>query len=364
MTVLFGGGGTGGHLAPGIAVAEELQQRNSSVRCVFVGAGRAIEQQMLSGTGFESQALSARTLTLLKRRPLEFLRSNWQALLAARQLIRNYQPQAVIGLGGFASIPLVIAAAQADVPVLLLEQNAWPGRANRWLSHWFPICVTFEASQLWLPIQARVQVTGNPIRRFLQTAFQSPGLAPSQRAKQLLIMGGSQGSSSLNRDWLAVMQQLRPSMSEWKIFHQTGPADVEAVQSRYQQLHLDAVVQPFFADVASLYRSSRFIVCRAGATTLTELALAGLPAILAPFPFSADQHQTENARQFVLRNAALVVNQRDPIATQLDLQQAIESVLIDEQQLDTMSRAMRSLARPDAVSLVAEFITATICGIS
>ena len=383
---LFAGGGTGGHLAPGIAVAEELRLRDPSCRCVFVGSGRAVEQRLLAGTGFESVSLSAQSLRQLARHPLQFVTGNLAALRDAVRLIRQHRPRAVVGLGGYASVAIVIAAGLAGVPVWLLEQNAIPGRANRWLSYWFPVCVTFDRSASWLPLKARVYQTGNPLRRSLIAAFRSSLTPPSQRGcdlvrgigfqpveiaaeddrleayptngRMLLVMGGSQGSTPVNRAVLTAIRRLRPLFEDWRIVHQTGESDCESVRRAYAELGLSCDVQPFFADVPTLYSESACIICRAGATTLTELAAAGLPSILIPYPFAADQHQVENSRVFEDAGAAEVVIERDPASTADELQTRLARLIRSPERLDAMSVAMRRLARWDAASDVADLLLA------
>ncbi len=366
MTFLLAGGGTGGHLAPGIAVAEELQQLQPGCRCVFVGSGRAIEQRLLGGTSFDCEALTAKPLNALRKNPVDFVRGNLTALRAAFDLVRKHSPRAVIGLGGYASVPVVLAAALQRVPVWLLEQNAIPGRANRWLAHWFPICVSFEASASWLPLKARAHVTGNPLRRALLDEFthdiaEVPGMksadAASETPRTLLVMGGSQGSSGVNRDVLTVVRALRHEFAQWRIVHQAGDAQCDAVRQSYSAMGLNAEVQSFFHNVPELYRAASFIICRSGATTLTEIALAGLPAILIPFPHSADQHQVANARVFSDQDAAITVIERDPASTQRELHAAVSDLLHDGERLAAMSRAMRALARPNAAREVALLVS-------
>jgi len=363
MTFLLAGGGTGGHLAPGIAVAEELMQLEPDARCVFVGSGRAIEQRLLGCTPFECVSLSAKPLSTLRRHPLDFLRGNLAALRAAVDLVRVNRPRAVIGLGGYASVPVVLAAALLGVPVWLLEQNAIPGRANRWLAHWFPICVSFEASVNWLPLKARVFVTGNPVRRALREAF-TTGLGMSLKSRQtgprtLLVMGGSQGSSSVNRDVIAVLRAMRTEFAQWRVIHQAGDAQCEVVRHSYEELGLHADVQSFFGNVPDLYSAASFIICRSGATTLTEIALAGLPAILIPFPHAADQHQVANARAFSDPGAAITVIELDPASTQRQLLAAVSELVHDDDRRVAMSRAMQALARPDAAREVALMVSGT-----
>lgn len=354
---LFAGGGTGGHLAPGIAVAEELRVRDPKCRIMFVGAGRPIEERMLQGTGFEYRKLSAQPLRALQTKPYQFVQSTLRALRDARQLVRELQPDRIIGLGGYASVPLVVSGGTNGIPVWLLEQNALPGRANRWLSHWFPICITFAASALSLPVRARVFVTGNPARRDLRerlknTECERASVAP----RTLVILGGSQGSAGVNRAVLAAVSALRSQLGDWQIIHQTGEAECDAVRTAYAAKGIGARVEPFFTDIAALYRDASLVVSRSGATTLTELALAGVPAVLMPFPFSAEQHQTENARIFANAGAAEVVHERDNAATATALTSALRQLSENPARLTEMSRAMRSLAACDATERVTDLI--------
>lgn len=365
---LFAGGGTGGHLAPGIAVAEELRLRDPNCRIVFVGAGRPIEERMLNGTGFEYRKLSAQPLRALRTKPWQFLRSSGGALLDARNLIQELKPDRIVGLGGYASVPVVVAGGLSGIPVWLLEQNALPGRANRWLAHWFPICVTFPASVFWLPIRAQVFVTGNPARHDLLRRLSDRSSTKSDHSLSnatpdianttttLLILGGSQGASPVNRAVIAAVETLKDQLRSGQIIHQTGETDCDALRTAYAQLGLKADVEPFFADIASLYLQANLVISRSGATTLTELALAGLPAVLVPFPFAAEQHQTENATIFEKAGAAEVVHERDHIATAAALRTKLTELLSNPARLSAMSQAMRSLAAPEATRRVADLL--------
>lgn len=359
---LFAGGGTGGHLTPGIAVAEALLARDSTCRAVFVGAGRPVEQRLLSGTPFEHRVLSSQPWRRLFERPLAFLRDTSAALRTARRLLEELQPQCVIGLGGYASAPLVIMAGQRGIPVVLLEQNAIPGRANRWLSNWFPICVTFAAAAHWLPIRARVEVTGNPIRSSLRAALTrtDPVEFAAGSAPTLVILGGSQGAGMLNRVMPEVLISVRSLLSHWSIIHQTGDADAESVRERYAAAEMSVRVEPFLSDMAAIYRQATLVIARSGATSLTEFATAGVPAILVPLPTSAEQHQTENAQLFARAGAALAIAQTDFASTVTAIRSALAHCLAAPNELEAMRTAMRTLAVPDAIARVVAVIDRSV----
>ena len=298
-TYIFAGGGTGGHLFPGIAVAQELQQREPDSRMLFVGSDRDLEQSILARYDLEHRSLPVESLRTLTRRPLRFLRRNWQAWRSARQLIRDEQPAVVIGLGGYASAPIVWTAARARIPVVLLEQNVIPGRTTRWLARSAAVvCISFPEATSRLPSLVRVEVTGNPLRREIADLHANSAVATvSQR--ELLVLGGSQGADSLNETATAAAQILRDELSTWRIFHQAGPRQVEEVRGVYKSLSLVATVQPFFDDMAERYRAASVVVSRAGATTLAELTCCGLPMVLLPYPHAADNHQLANSASVV-----------------------------------------------------------------
>lgn len=356
---MFAGGGTGGHLAPGIAVAEKLRRQIPDAQVRFVGSGRPVERQMLEPTGFELSTVVSQPLTALKRRPHRFLIDNWRAWRAACRNIRTERPAVVIGLGGFASVPMVLAARRYRVPVVLLEQNAVPGRANRWLARRSPICLTFKESSERLPGSTSSHLTGNPVRDGIVA------LAAAQRklrteTKTLLILGGSLGSRQVNESVFAAVETLNRELSGWKLIHQTGPTGEEESRDRYSRLKVDHEVAEFFPDLAKQYSQATLVVARAGATTLAELAALGLPAILIPYPTAVDDHQRLNARPFERAGAAVIVESANRSFSSVDLVPALKGVLDDPDRLRAMSRAMRSLGRPDATGKVAELILAAM----
>lgn len=362
-TILFAGGGTGGHLFPGIAVADELRRRDPSTRIVFVGSNRSIESAIVAEQGIEHRILSVEPLPVLKQNPIRFVYRNWQALRAARRLIRELQPSAIVGLGGYASAPLVWAARRTGSPVVLLEQNVIPGKTNRWLSRFAAVvCVSFAETQKYLSKGCRLTVTGNPVRKEI-ASLRGRRTVPADlsldesRENCLLILGGSQGADSLNAAVVDAVRKLSAEMAGWRIVHQTGPRDVAAVRTAYEESGIPAHVEPFFKEMADLYAAADLAISRSGATTLAELACAGIGSILVPFPYAADDHQTANARAFVEQDAAVMVQHAANLPlTEQALMNALRPLLTDRERRCRMGQAASGLAHFDAARLIGDVI--------
>jgi len=352
---VFAGGGTGGHLAPGIAVAEQLRREQPDCRIRFVGSGRPVEQQMLEPTGFEYSILETLPLNAAKRRPIQFARSHWKAFRASCDDIDCDRPSAIIGLGGFASVQLARAAKKRKVPCLLLEQNTVPGKANRWLSKWHPICLTFKESAQHLPARAVSYLTGNPLRGEIRNLATSDHQLPFS-PPTLLVLGGSLGSRQVNDSILSVVNAFSSEFSDWKIVHQTGPDGAEAARDAYSRLGVAHEVAPFFNDLPTRLATTTLAVARAGATTLTELAAVGIPAVLIPYPTAADDHQAKNAQVFADARAAKIVASPNRSFEPVELAPALLPLLTDQNKLFSMSQAMRKLGKPNAASEIAAIL--------
>jgi UDP-N-acetylglucosamine--N-acetylmuramyl-(pentapeptide) pyrophosphoryl-undecaprenol N-acetylglucosamine transferase len=354
-TFIFAGGGTGGHLFPGVAVALELKHREPNARLLFVGSERELEQTILAHHKLEHRSLPVESLRELARHPWRFATRNWAAWRAARQLMREERPSIVVGLGGYASAPLVWRASRARCPVVLLEQNVIPGRTTRWLSRSASlVCTSFAETRARLPRGAKVEVTGNPVRReFTELTLQRATVSAAPR--ELLVLGGSQGADSLNEAVVAALRLVGDARSGWRVVHQTGARQVEATRRAYAERSIDAVVEPFFDDMLARYRAASLVVSRAGATTLAELACCGLPMILLPYPHAADDHQRANARVYADCGAATTVEHQSSIqATAAALASQLAALLCDEPRRTAMSIAARDVARPRATSTVAD----------
>lgn len=365
-SVVFAGGGTGGHLFPGIAVARELLAREPDARVLFIGSQKPIEVDIVGGAGFEHVALPSVSPSLSPTRIVASVLNNWRAYRKARAIMARERPTVVVGLGGFASVPPVLAAWRAGVPIVLLEQNVVPGKATRWLSRFAKVvCLPWPQAANGLPRGVKTVVTGNPIRSEIAKLGEpnqsdtpatdhSENLSLACRAgletPTLLILGGSQGAASLNAAVLDALATLQSELTGWQIVHQTGAADLETIRQRYAALSLPADVQPFFRDMAEQYRRATCVVSRAGATTLAELACAGLPPLLVPLPASAHDHQRLNARLFVDHSAALIVEPSSPVAD--SLRGGLVQLLRDSSSRKRLRQNLRTLAQPAAARAV------------
>lgn len=355
LTILFAGGGTGGHLFPGIAVARALHRVEPHARCAFAGSERTVELALAAEHGLEHHALRIEPSTALRRNPLRFAWRYWRARRDAARLIAELRPQAVVGLGGFASVPVVAAAGAANVPAILLEQNAVPGRATRWLaSRAALVCLSFELPEGAIRA-SRTRMTGNPVRSEIAAfADENRRAHGVDEARTLLVLGGSQGAAALNEAVPRALASLGETACGWRIVHQAGAGNEEGVRAAYLAAEIDAEVAPFFSDLPRRLAEATLAVSRAGGTTLAELACAGLPAILVPYPGAIADHQTANARHFERAGGTRIVNQSTELSeTAAGIAAALGEIVSSAGALLEMSRAMRSLARPRAADDVA-----------
>lgn len=352
-TYLFAGGGTGGHLFPGLAVAEKLHRRQPGCRIVFVGSQRPIEAEILAAASAEHVALPIRSSADLKSRPCRFCVDQWRAIRIAGRLLREHQPRVVLGLGGFASFPLLVQARWRGIPYLLLEQNAIPGRVTRWMARRARrVCLSFADAEQYLPT-ADCRMTGNPIRGSIAGQF---GVR-SNDERTLLILGGSQGAEALNQAVTRWAANQRECLSGWTIWHQTGPRQSAETAAEYSRLGIPAEVAPFWNDLPDRYASAGLVVSRAGATTIAELLCAGKAMVLVPYPQAADDHQRANAAALVAAGAAEVVEHGSSAAeTAGRLADVLAPLLSDAGRRQRLSNAARHLARPTAAETVVDLI--------
>lgn len=356
---VFAGGGTGGHLTPGLALAAEILERDPASRIVFVGSERPLEKKMVSGAGYEHYELPVDPPQTILRHPFRFAWRFWRASRMAESLVRREEPDAVIGLGGFASVPTVLSASRLGRPTIILEQNAIAGRATRLLSRrTLPrtggvVCAAFEGMGSQFLPEARVVVTGNPVRSAIANLCRRnrPGKAASQNT--LLILGGSQGAESLNAAVADMLARQQSPLAGWRIVHQTGAGQQQSITLQYAAAGLNHVVEPFFDNLAEWYASATLVISRAGATTLAELACAGCPAILLPYLQAVDNHQLANARVYESAGGAMIVeHDRLPSQTADHLTSVVVALSRDRLRRNAMRRAMLNLARPDATANV------------
>lgn len=360
IRILFAGGGTGGHLFPGLAVADELQRRAPGARIAFCGTGRDWEREQVRRSGYKYHPLPAAPLTKSPWGLLRALVSNGMGYRVARRTVYTWRPDLVVGLGGYSSVPLGLAAARQGIPLIVLEQNVIPGRANQLLARWArSVCVTFESTAKHLPPAAHVVCTGNPVRAsIVERAGTRAAAGPADPVRPtLIILGGSQGAGSLNRCVTDSLPRVAPLLQGWSIVHQTGTRDAAWVREAYAAANLPADVTSFIDDVAELYGRARLAICRAGATTLAELAVAGVPAILLPYPRATADHQWHNAQEFGRAGAAVVVADRPEAGrSAAGLTAALQPLLKVPELRTEMHLAMLQLARPGAAAAVASEI--------
>ena len=355
LRIVIAGGGTGGHLFPGIAVARELLRRDPRTTVTFAGTARGIESRVVPQEGFELDLLRSAGLksTGMAARLRGFGLLPVSGLDAWGILSRR-APDVVIGVGGYSSGPVVLAAAARGIPTLLLEQNAIPGITNRLLARVVSAAaVSFEPTVSYFG--RRGFVAGNPVRPEFFTDNRTPEAAPAGPAR-VLIFGGSQGAHAINMAMVEAAPRLAAGPGPVAVTHQTGERDLELVRDGYRRAGLAARVEAFLFRMDQEIKAADLIVCRAGATTIAELTAAGRPAVLIPLPTAADDHQRKNAEVLVQAGAAELIEQKDLSGERLAAR--IAALLDDPGGLDVMSAAARRLARPQAAETIVDRVFA------
>ena len=349
--VMIAAGGTGGHVFPALAVAAELQRR--SVPVVWLGTHAGLEARVVPESGLEVEWLAIGGLRgkgwgVRLRAPFVLARACWQALRA----LRRRRPRALLGMGGFVAGPGGLVARVLRVPLVVHEQNAVAGLTNRVLARLARRVL--EAMPDTFPPGRRAAATGNPVRADI-LGLAEPGQRFAQRSgpPRLLVLGGSQGARALNEHLPRALARLSDDARP-VVRHQCGERHAESAAAAYRDAGVEAEVLPFIEDMAAAYGWADLVVGRAGAMSVWELAAAGLPSLLVPFPHAVDDHQTANARWLEAAGAAVVVQERD-LDTQ-GLADALEGLLGDRAALAERAGRARALARPDAAQRVADTV--------
>ena len=357
MRVLIAGGGTGGHLYPGIAIAEEVMRRPAG-QVLFVGTARGLESKLVPAAGFPLELLEVSGLNRVGLvRMLRGLLRLPKAFFGARRLLARFRPDLVIGVGGYASGPVVFTAALLGYPTAIQEQNSHPGFTNRVLGRFVRrVFVAFEdAGQFFA--SGKLRLVGNPIRRrFLETAAGAatgPAAAASHPAT-VLVVGGSQGARAVNDLVVGAASTLHAEGRLPRLVHQTGPTDEGRVRELYARAGLTDLVEvrPFIDDMPATLAAASLVVGRAGALTLAELAMVGRPAILIPLPTAADDHQSRNAESFARAGAAVVAAQGH--TSPAELARTIGELMADPGRRAAMASAMTTLSRPRAAAEIVD----------
>ena len=349
--IVFTGGGTLGHLFPGLATAEQIVRDMPQTRITFAGGGKPLELRHVTDAGFEYLALHCRPMPRGPRQAISFVTENLAGYLAAKRFIDEQGVDVVVGLGGYASAPMARAAIRRKIPLVLLEQNSIPGKTTRWLARSATlVCAAMAKTRANLRCRCAVEVTGNPIRN---QVLPLPN-AEDETDRRLLVLGGSGGAKSLNENVPRALYKVRQQLDGWRIVHQSGTSGEVETRRLYDKLALEATVTPFIDDVPRLLAKSHLAVCRAGGGTLAELSTAGVPAVLVPYPHAADDHQAGNAEVFAGAGAAVCVDERE-LPGRLDdrLAAALSELLANTDIRRRMSAAMRRLSHPRAAADVA-----------
>lgn len=358
MRAILAGGGTGGHVIPALAIANELKKIYGA-EVLFIGTARGIENRLVPAAGYSLQlvrvgALKNVSLMTRAKTALDLPRAVWDA----SRMLNEFAPDVVIGVGGYASGPAMLAAVVKHIPTLAFEPNVVPGFANRMVARFVSgAAVHFEETAKYF---RRAEVTGVPVR---QAFFDIPAFEVNrmpQGMPTLLVFGGSQGAHAINEAMIRCLPELQRQAPGLHIVHQTGKRDYNDALAAYQSLREAAEVFEFIEDMPAAFAQADLVVCRSGASTVAEITAAGKPAIFVPFPRAADDHQRVNAEALAREGAAVVVEE-----SKLEgvwLAETIAALLNDPQRLQAMSAAAKELAHPNAARDIAK-MAARVAGI-
>jgi UDP-N-acetylglucosamine--N-acetylmuramyl-(pentapeptide) pyrophosphoryl-undecaprenol N-acetylglucosamine transferase len=361
MNVVFAAGGTGGHLYPAIALAQEFLRRDPATRVLFIGTTKGLDAKVLAHEGF--------TLKMVTAKPFMgggMLRS-LQALAAlplgvgqCLRILGESQAQLVVGIGGYTSPPVLLGAWLRRIPRVILEPNAYPGLANRAMGPLAQrVFLAFEAASSGFAAK-KVRVVGTPIRSSFLEQIASPSSTSPGQTPVLLVFGGSQGARAINTAMVEALPRLKNSGTPMTIVHQTGEADHQRVKAAYEAAAVPAQVVPFIYDMPTELRRADLVVARAGAMTVAELTACGKPAVLVPLPTAIYNHQEHNARAMEAAGGAVLLRQAD--LTGDSLARTIEGLLRDRAKREAMGRESKKSGRTDAASAVVDDCLALVRG--
>jgi UDP-N-acetylglucosamine--N-acetylmuramyl-(pentapeptide) pyrophosphoryl-undecaprenol N-acetylglucosamine transferase len=354
MRVIVAGGGTGGHVLPALAIAQELKCRYQA-ELWFVGTARGIETRLVPAAGFRLELITVGALNRVDMATrIKTLFDLPHAVVQSARIISEFRPDVMIGVGGYASGPALLAGGLMNLPMLAFEPNVIPGIANRLVAPMVSAAaVHFEATQRYF---RNAVVTGVPVRsQFFHLPPRSPAAPPA-----LLVFGGSQGAHAINMAVLAALPTLARSMPGIRVIHQTGEKDYEALRSAFASSGLAAEVSPFIDDMPNAFARADLLLCRSGASTVAEVTAAGKPAIFVPLPTAADDHQRHNAETLAQAGAAILLPQA--LLTGERLAGDAGAILGNPARRAEMGAAARKLAHPEAATEIAR-LAARIAGI-
>ncbi|MCF8035588.1 MAG: undecaprenyldiphospho-muramoylpentapeptide beta-N-acetylglucosaminyltransferase [Desulfobacteraceae bacterium] len=359
VRLVIAGAGTGGHLFPGIAVAESVMQKAPGSRVVFVTTGKPIEQTVLSDCPYETAKISAagiKGMGLWRKCSSVFLLQ--KGFAQSMGILGSFGPHAVLGMGGYSSAPVVMAACLRRIPRFIHEQNRLAGMTNRWLAR-FANRVFVSFADTCIGSEQKTLFTGNPVREQIRACAaarrQRPEGEDENRRFTILVLGGSQGASSINQAMISALSHMA-DRENCRVIHQTGTRDEAEVRQAYERMGVCATVSAFFRDMASLYEAADLSVCRAGATTVAEIAAVGLPAIFIPYPYAADNHQVANAEGLAGAGAAEIIMESDLSGP--GLAECLTAYQKDAGVLEKARFAAQAAGRPEAAARIADEIIA------
>lgn len=355
MRVILAGGGTGGHVIPALAIAQELRHRYHA-EIKFIGTSRGIENRLVPAAGYQLELVEIGALKKVSMATrLKTLFDLPRAVLRAKAILNEFNPDVVIGVGGYASGPAMLAAVLSGSPTLAFEPNVVPGFVNKVVGVMVSAAaVQFEATCRYFQ---RCRVTGVPVRQDFFRVGSAPEHKPQsscgpQCAPTLLVFGGSQGAHAINQAIMDSLQSLQCEFSNLRIIHQLGEKDYHEAQAAYLHSGVTAELYPFITEMWEAFRKADLIVCRSGASTVAEITAAAKPAVFVPFPHAADDHQTRNAEALVKAGAAVLIRESD--LTPERLVSEIRGLLGDRTKLVKMADAARRLAHPGAAAEIAD----------
>jgi len=353
MRVLIAAGGTGGHIYPGIAVANEIMRRDPASIVRFVGTARGLENRLVPNAGFELSIIESaglKNVSLVARfRGLALLPKSF---FAARRLIREFRPDIVVGAGGYVSGPVLLAASLMKLPTMVMDSNALPGWTNRRLARFVDKAAVSFAEALGY-FRGKGVLTGNPVR---SEFFEIPPKSHGGARFSLLVFGGSQGARAINEALIDALPHLASQKDRLRVTHQTGSAEFEKVRDGYEAASWseNVTVKAYIDDMVTEFGQADLIICRSGATTTAELVAAGKAAIMIPFPLAADDHQRKNAEALERAGAARMILQKDLTGERLASE--INSLIDSKEKIVAMEEAGRRLAKRDAAAATVDLM--------
>ncbi len=353
LRCLIAGGGTGGHLFPGIAIARELEKRFEEKKILFVVGHRRMESELLAQYGYRVTSIDVEGLKGRGwKKGFSVMVKLPKSIFQSASIIKKFSPSLVIGVGGYSAGPVCLTARFMGIPTAIHEQNSYPGLTNRLLSRVVGrVFISFEESRAHFKVNS-VFLTGNPVRDEL---FSHDRMEPEGRKTfTILVVGGSQGAAAINKNFAETLEYLNARGRNPAVIHQTGEADYERAVNDYQDRGLRAELLPFIQDMTSAYGRADLVVSRAGATTIFEMAALGKPSILIPYPYAANQHQEVNASSLVRAGGAEMIHQSDLNAE--TLAQVLIKYMDDPLALKKMSACTKKMAHPNAAKVIVDHL--------